>query len=89
MSTTPPDISKEKTRAKKEDYGFTKTAKILIVAKGDKTPEYKGNRKDWWEKVGKFEGKTAEEFLNANAGKDSPRGWLRFFATDKTIRLEG
>lgn len=93
MATAPPKKDDKNTpkkeRAAKQSYGFSPDAKIVVTAKGDKAPKYSGQRRDWFEKVKNSEGKTAAQFLDAYKGKDSPRGWLRFFATDKTIELKG
>tara|TARA_R110000824_G_scaffold39030_1_gene118542 strand:- start:660 stop:953 length:294 start_codon:yes stop_codon:yes gene_type:complete len=87
MATTPPTITEvKKTRAPKKSYGFAADATI-IVAKGDGVPKYSGQRLDWFEKLQKFDGKTVKEFMTAYEGKDSPRGWLRFFATKKVVKL--
>ena len=103
MSTTPPkktvakaatkppaakDAGEKKARAPKQDYGYAADAKIT-VAKGDDVPKFRGQRLEWFEKIQKFDGKTAKEFLDANQGKDSPRGWLRFFCSVNAVTLSG
>jgi hypothetical protein len=101
MSTTPPSKGAKaatapakkvaatdgeaKTRAPRKDYGFSPEAVIAIVA--DKEIKFRGQRLDWHEKVKAFNGKTAGEFLEKNKGKDSPRGWLRFFAAEGYVTL--
>jgi len=75
----------KKARAPKQDYGFTPEAIIGINNKAEDSPKFRGQRLDWFEKLCKSEGKTAKEFLDKNAGKDSPRGWLRFFVADVKV----
>jgi hypothetical protein len=61
---------------------------VIAVAVG-KDHGYRGQRLAWYERIVKFDGKTAEEFLKANdnlttpkGSEDPPRGWLRFFVQD-------
>ena len=89
MSTTPPtEGTAKKSRAPRKDYGYDLTATIKLIRdpNGD-SPSYRGNRKDWYERIAKSDGSTVAEFMKINAGKDSPRGWLRYFANEKKIKL--
>ncbi len=75
----------KKTRAPKQDYGFSKTA---VIVKGEQDKTYRSNRLAWFNKVTAFEGQTVAAFLDAHKDeKDSPRGWLRFFVQDGAVKL--
>ena len=78
----------KKPRAAKKDYGYHPEAIIAIVPEDAEKPrKFRGQRADWFEKLVKAEGKTVKEFLDKNQGKDSPRGWLRFFAAEGFVTL--
>ena len=75
----------KKTRAPKQDYGFNKAA---VIVRGEQDKKYRANRAAWFSKVMAYEGQTVQSFLDANKDeKDSPRGWLRFFVQDGSVKL--
>lgn len=77
--------SEKKPRAPRQNYGFEPDAVIEVTVKGEEIPKFRGQRLDWFEKLQKFNGKTVKEFLDKNQGKDSPRGWLRFFVAEAKV----
>ena len=88
MSTTPPtEGTVKKSRAPRKDYGYAVDSTIKVIRKEGEAPSYRGQRAKWFERVVNSEGSTVSDFVKAHAGEDSPRGWLRFFANDQTIKL--
>lgn len=87
---TPKAEGEKKPRAPRQDYGYHKDATIRVVAETDesKSKNYRGQRLDWYEKLKKSDGKPVSHFEEANKGKDSPRGWLRFFVQDGAATLD-
>jgi hypothetical protein len=87
---TPKAEGEKKPRAPRQDYGYNKDATIRVTAETDesKSKNYRGQRLDWYEKLKKSDGKTCAHFEEANKGKDSPRGWLRFFVQDGAATLD-
>lgn len=82
---TPPEKGKEKkARAPRKEYGFDPEATITLPKE---KKAYRGKRQEWYEKLAKYENKKVSQFLESNQGKDSPRGWLRFFAQDGSVNL--
>lgn len=78
----------KKERAPRTDYGFAKDATITVVP--EKGATYRGQRKEWFELLSQFNGKSVNEFFEAAkaAGKkDPPRGWLRFYVQDGAATL--
>lgn len=90
VAKTPADPNApKKERAPRSDYGYRPDAVIgLLTEKGDK---YRGQRKDWYDQVRPFAGKTVAEFVAAaqKEGGESARGWLRFFVQDGSATLTG
>lgn len=85
----------KKERAPRQDYNYFPGAVIELVKDAD-TVKFSGQRLEWWERVKKFEGKTCQEFCDANKGitnakgnPEPPRGWLRAFAQQEVIKLTG
>lgn len=95
----------KKERAPRQDYGYRKGAVIRIVGSvttgedGKETvsePSYSGQRLEWYESLQKFDGKVVQDWEESRKGTkngkgvvQSPRGWLRFYVLDGTIKLEG
>jgi hypothetical protein len=84
----------KKERAPRKDYGYHKDAKIEVLTRAEDAKPYRGMRKDWYEAVQKYNGKTCNQFVEGNKGKKSEKGttqnaasWLRFFVDDKAIKL--
>ena len=76
-----------KPRAPRQDYGFSKDAKIVLT---DGEKSYRGKRLAMYEALKKSNGKTVQHFLDNNKDeKDPPRGWLRFFVQNEACTLEG
>ena len=70
----------KKTRGPRKEYGYHKDAIIQFTEKAN---TYRGQRKEWYDRVKAFEGKTCAEFEAANKGIpnnqgtiQAPRGWL-------------
>ncbi len=83
QSTEP--VKQKAKRGPRQDYGYSKAA---VIVKGDKDAKYRSKRAVWYGKVMSFEGQTVAAFLDAHKNdEDSPRGWLRFFAQDGTVKL--
>jgi len=75
----------KKERAPRKDYGFHADSVIRLT---DKEVKYRGQRKDYYELLTRFNGKKVSEFLDAAKDrKDPPRGWLRFFVDDGAATL--
>lgn len=86
---TPKAEGEKKPRAPRQDYGYHKDATIRVTKfEEGKGKNYRGQRLEWYEKLQKADGKTAGQFEEANKGKDSPRGWLRFFVQDGAATLD-
>lgn len=78
----------KKPRAARKEYGYLPGATIKLTD-GEKT--YKGQRKERYELLQKFDGRTVDDFAVAYAKKwqDQPRGWLRFFVENEACTLSG
>lgn len=87
---TPKAEGEKKPRAARQDYGYNKDATIRVAAQTEdsKSKNYRGQRLDWYEKLKKSDGKPVSHFEESNKGKDSPRGWLRFFVQDGAAALD-
>lgn len=76
----------KKERAPRKEYGFHKDAVIALVE--SEAVKYRGQRKEWYESITAFAGKTVGDFLESKKdSKDPPRGWLRFFVQDGSVTL--
>lgn len=56
--------------------------------------KYGGQRKDWFEHIQKFAGKTVKEFAEGSGGRvngqgkvQAPGGWVRFFIMDGSLTV--
>lgn len=75
----------KKERAPRANYGFAPTSVISLTGKENK---YRGARKEWFESITPYVGKSVAEWVESRkAQKDPPRGWLRFFVQDGTVAL--
>lgn len=77
----------KKERAPRQDYGFAPNA-VIGVKEGE--VKYRGKRKEWYDSVASFAGKTVKEWTDhrkTEVENDPPRGWLRFFVQDGTVTL--
>lgn len=88
---TDPNAPK-KERAPKNDYGYSK---LSVIAVTEKDPgKMRGARREWYDNIAKFAGKTCGEVLKAYEGavngKGKPHsisGWMNFFAKEGFIKL--
>ena len=85
--------SEKKPRAERKDYGYDKTA-VISVAGTEKSAAYRGQRKEWYDSVVEFDGKTVAEWEASREGAtnkkgtiEQPRGWIRFFVQDGCVSL--
>lgn len=96
-ATKEPKVPKEpkapKVAKPRGNYGYHVDAKIEINKEKEIT--YKGQRKEWFDLLAGFDGKTVKEFNEATKGRKnnkgtphSPSGWLRFFALDSAVKLQ-
>ena len=76
----------KKPRAPRVDYGYS-PASIIRVNK-EKEVKISGKRADYYKLLVSNDGKTVNDFEAAAPKDDSPRGWLRFFATNGFCTLE-
>lgn len=82
----------KKERAPKNDYGYSK---LSVIAVTEKDPgKMRGARREWYDNIAKFAGKTCGEVLKAYDGavngKGKPHsisGWMNFFAKEGFIKL--
>lgn len=75
----------KKPRAPRKDYGFAPDAVITLT---EKSPSYRGKRKEWYESVVAAQGCTVEAWAAGKGDeKNPPRGWLRFFVADGSVAL--
>lgn len=76
----------KKPRAPRKDYGYS-PASIIHINK-EKEVKMSGKRADYYKLLVANDGKTVNDFEAAAPKDDSPRGWLRFFATNGFCTLE-
>lgn len=83
----------KKPRAPRVDYGYRPDATIVLTQKENK---YRGQRKDWFDSIVPYNGKQVQEWeatrkglKNGQGTVEPPRGWIRFFVQDGTVKLEG
>lgn len=80
----------KKARAPRKDYGYSPTSIIHIVQPEEgKEPKFHGKRKQYFDLLVKFDGKTINDFEGEWPDKnDPPRGWVRFFVQNGNATLE-
>lgn len=79
--------TEKKPRAPRADYGFSAESTIQIVT--EKEHSYRGKRLEWFQKLEALNGQLVSKFMDDNKNsEDPPRGWLRFFVQDGTVRLD-
>lgn len=78
----------KKVRKPRTDYGYRLGNTIRIVRDADNA--YRGHRKEWFESLVAFNGKTVAEWVEARKTPDgeTPRGYARFFAQDGTVAFD-
>lgn len=97
---TPPTAEAKPKRARKErdpnaptkprgprvDYGYNADSVIGVVT--DKQSKHRGLRKEWYDSIVAFSGRTVKEWEESRKEqKDAPRGWLRHFVQEGFVTL--